>query len=42
MLLLYVFFAVCFWINMNIIYYYDGCFYGGEWGWEAYFKLITD
>ncbi|TAL60861.1 MAG: hypothetical protein EPN85_06255 [Bacteroidetes bacterium] len=42
MALLFVFFAGCIWINLNIIYYYDGCFYGGEWDWNAYFKLVTD
>ena len=42
MIALYAFCAACVWLNMNIIYYYDGCFYGGEWDWQAYFKLITD
>jgi len=41
-LLLCIFCTTCIWINMNIIYYYDGCFYGGEWDWDTYFKLITD
>jgi hypothetical protein len=40
--LVFVFCFACIWINMNIIYYYDGCFYGGEWDWNTYFKLITD
>jgi hypothetical protein len=42
MVFLFVFCSACIWINMNIIYYYDGCFYGGEWDWNTYFKLITD
>lgn len=41
-ILLYAFLTICIWINMNIIYYYDGCFYGSEWDWAAYCKLITD
>lgn len=40
--LLFVFCAVCLWINMDIIYYYDGCFYGGEWDWGAYLNLLLD
>lgn len=40
--LLYLFFAACLFINMNIIYYYDGCFYGGEWDWGAYLNLLLD
>jgi hypothetical protein len=42
LLFIYIFFIGCIWINMNIIYYYDGCFYGGEWDWNAYFKLVID
>jgi hypothetical protein len=34
-----VFILACIAINMNIIYYYDGCFWGGDWDWMAYFKL---
>ena len=40
--LFFIFCAVCISINLNIIYYYDGCFYGSEWDWNTYFKLITD
>lgn len=40
--LLYAFCIACVWINMDMIYYYDGCFYGGEWDWYTYFKLLTD
>lgn len=40
--LLYAFCIACIWMNMDMIYYYDGCFYGGEWDWDAYLKLLTD
>jgi len=38
----FTFCLICAFINMNIIYYYDGCFYGGEWDWNTYFSLVTD
>jgi hypothetical protein len=28
-------------INFDMLYYYDGCFYGGDWDWEAYRKLYV-
>lgn len=40
--MLFAFCGACIWINMDIIYYYDGCFYGGEWDWNAYLKLLAD
>ena len=30
---------LCIVININMLYYYDGCFYGGEWDWNSYLKL---
>ncbi len=30
----------CILMNMDMIYYYDGCFYGDRWDWDAYFKLL--
>jgi hypothetical protein len=35
------FIALCFFINMDIEYYYDGCFYGGDWDIKSYVKLLT-
>lgn len=37
-----VFLLFCLWLNMDFIYYYDGCFYGGDWNWSHYLSLITD
>jgi len=37
---LLVFIGFCCFLNMSIEYYYDGCFYGGTWEWDAFFKLI--
>lgn len=37
-----LFMIACIWINLDITYYYDGCFYGGEWDWKAYFELLKD
>lgn len=31
---------LCLIINIDIIYYYDGCFYGGTWDFDAYMKLL--
>lgn len=30
---------LCIVININMLYYYDGCFYGSEWDWNSYLKL---
>ena len=27
-------------INFDMLYYYDGCFYGSDWDWEGYVKLL--
>lgn len=37
--ILWVFIGVFVALNLNVIYYYDGCFYGGEWDWDSYLKL---
>lgn len=42
MTLVYVFCGACIWMNMDMIYYYDGCFYGNDWDWNSYFKLLND
>jgi hypothetical protein len=34
-----IFILLCITINLNIIYYYGGCFYGNNWDWDAYWKL---
>ena len=34
-----VFTLVCLYMNFDIIYYYDGCFYGSDWDWNEYLKL---
>lgn len=36
------FLAVCCYINFDIIYYYDGCFYGSDWDVVSYINLIAD
>ncbi len=33
---------VCVWLNFDITYYYDGCFYGSEWDFKSYFYLLKD
>ncbi|MBK5286090.1 MAG: hypothetical protein JJE25_11880 [Bacteroidia bacterium] len=37
---MYLFVLFCLYWNMEMIYYYDGCFYGGEWDWDTYIKLL--
>ena len=32
--------AFCCYLNMDMEYYYDGCFYGGTWDLETYLKLL--
>ena len=36
-----IFVAACIFINFDIDYYYDGCFYGSTWDWAGYLKLLT-
>jgi hypothetical protein len=36
------FVAICCYINFDIIYYYDGCFYGSDWDVVSYINLIVD
>jgi len=36
------FIAFCIYLNIDMIYYYDGCFYGGAWDWQAYLKLLEN
>ena len=31
----------CCYINLNMEYYYDGCFYGGTWDFVTYLKLLN-
>jgi len=31
----------CCYVNMDIEYYYDGCFYGDTWDWATYLKLFN-
>jgi hypothetical protein len=38
--IIYLFVLFCFYWNMDMIYYYDGCFYGGEWDWDTYIELL--
>lgn len=42
LILIYAFCALCIWANFDMIYYYDGCFYGGDWDWSSYWKLLSD
>jgi hypothetical protein len=37
---LIIFSGTCCIVYFSIEYYYDGCFYGGTWDWEAYIKLL--
>ena len=32
--------GVFIFINLKMIYKYDDCFHGGNWDWEAFYKLI--
>ncbi|MGB3949264.1 MAG: hypothetical protein WBM13_14850 [Bacteroidia bacterium] len=38
---LFVFIALCCYLNMDMEYYYDGCFYGDVWDFTAYLKLLN-
>ena len=38
-IIVWAFVITCIVININMLYYYDGCFYGGDWDWNAYWKL---
>ncbi len=31
----------CVYLNLDMEYYYDGCFYGDTWDFNAYFKLLN-
>ena len=37
-----LFVVICIVLNIDIIYYYDGCFYGGTWDLQAYMKLLEN
>lgn len=32
--------VICCYLNFDMIYYYDGCFYAGDWDFEAYLNLL--
>lgn len=36
----YFFIVFCCYLNFDLTYYYDGCFYGGEWDIEAFLNLL--
>jgi len=36
-----IFIAFCCYLNMDIEYYYDGCFHGGTWDLATYLKLLN-
>jgi hypothetical protein len=40
-IILFVAVAFCCYLNMDMEYYYDGCFYGTEWDIATYFKLLN-
>ncbi len=40
-ILLVVAIAFCCYLNMDMEYYYDGCFYGGTWDLTTYLKLLN-
>lgn len=33
--------GICCYLNLDMEYYYDGCFYGDTWDFERYFKLLN-
>lgn len=39
-ILLLIFSAICLYLNFDMIYYYDGCFYGDVWDFQEYLKLL--
>jgi len=32
--------SLCCYLNIDMEYYYDGCFYGTEWDFNTYLKLL--
>lgn len=36
-----LFISFCCYLNMDMEYYYDGCFHGGTWDFTTYFKLLN-
>jgi len=36
----FAFVAFCCYLNFDMTYYYDGCFYGGDWDIRSYLKLL--
>ncbi|MCG3168044.1 MAG: hypothetical protein POELPBGB_03844 [Bacteroidia bacterium] len=36
----YGFIVFCCYLNFDMTYYYDGCFYGGDWDIETYLQLL--
>lgn len=40
-LLLWALVIGCIYLNLDMEYYYDGCFYGDTWDFETYFKLLN-
>ena len=41
-IVLSTFIIACVIINLDMIYYYDGCFYGGAWDFESYLQLLEN
>lgn len=39
--LIIVLIGLCCYLNMDMEYYYDGCFYGDTWDFASYFKLLN-
>lgn len=37
---LFLFIGLCSFVYFDIEYYYDGCFYGDDWDWQAFLKLL--
>ncbi len=37
-----LFILTCIIVNIDMLYYYDGCFYGNDWDWKAYVKLLEN
>ncbi len=40
-ILVFVAIGVCCYLNLDMEYYYDGCFYGDTWDFASYFKLLN-
>lgn len=40
-ILVFIAIGICCYFNLDMEYYYDGCFYGDTWDFASYFKLLN-